>query len=67
LLFICNLLSVLPEETLMIGDSELDVQCGKNAGAKTCAALYGYRPEEVLVKENPNYLLNTFSNLLNYL
>jgi len=64
LLFLCNALSVLPEAALMIGDSELDVQCGKNAGAKTCAATYGYRPKEILVKENPDYFLNSISDII---
>lgn len=65
--FICNSLSVFPEETLMIGDSELDVQCGKNAGAKTCAVTYGYRPKEILTKENPNYIIKNISDLIDNL
>ncbi|MFA6596571.1 MAG: HAD-IA family hydrolase [Ignavibacteriaceae bacterium] len=64
LLFICNALSILPEATLMVGDSELDVQCGKNAGARTCAVTYGYRPEEILAKENPDYTIKKISDLL---
>jgi len=64
LLFICNALSILPEATLMVGDSELDVQCGKNAGAKTCAVTYGYRPEEILAKENPDFTIKNISELL---
>lgn len=63
LLFICDKLSILPEATLMIGDSELDVQCGKNAGTKTCAATYGYRPKEILTKENPDFFLTNISDL----
>ena len=53
LLFICNSLSVLPEKTIMIGDSELDVQCGKNAGTKTCAVTYGYRSKQFLINRIP--------------
>jgi HAD superfamily hydrolase (TIGR01549 family) len=64
LIFICNSLSVLPEETIMIGDSELDVQCGKNAGAKTCAVTWGYRLEFLLEKEKPDYLVKNILELL---
>ncbi|MCK9212616.1 MAG: HAD family hydrolase [Ignavibacteriaceae bacterium] len=67
LLHICNSLSVLPAQTMMIGDSELDVQCGKNAGAKTCAATYGYRPKEILIKENPDYIIKKISDLIDNL
>ncbi len=63
LLFICDNLSVIPQETLMVGDTELDIRCGKNAGAKTCAAAYGYRPEETLRKEKPDYFLKSIKEL----
>ncbi len=69
LLFICNELKVIPGETLMIGDTELDIRCGKNAGAKTCAALYGYRTAEFLSAENPDYSISDIygiKKLFNY-
>ena len=53
LLNICKELKVNPTESLMVGDSELDIQCGKNASAKTCAALYGYRTEDNIRLEEP--------------
>ena len=34
LLLICNELNIKPEETLMVGDTELDIACGKNSGAR---------------------------------
>jgi len=64
LITICNALSVLPEETIMIGDSELDVQCGKNANTKTCAAAWGYRSKNILEKENPDYIVEKFYEVL---
>jgi phosphoglycolate phosphatase-like HAD superfamily hydrolase len=51
----------------MIGDSELDVLCGKSAGAKTCAVTYGYRNAEALKKENPDYLISDISELIKIL
>ncbi len=67
LLKICDDLNVLPENTLMVGDSELDVLCGKSAGAKTCAVTYGYRSIEVLKKENPDYFVADIKELLSIL
>lgn len=65
LLMICKKLDVLPEESLMIGDTELDIQCGKSAGAKTLAVSYGYRTINQLKENKPDYLVDAFSELLN--
>ena len=64
--FICKELNVEPSQTLMVGDSELDIQCGKNASAKTCAALYGYRTEEFLKKDKPDYFISELKRLLEF-
>lgn len=63
LLMICNSLKVSAKQTLMIGDTELDIQCGKNAGAKTCAVSYGYRSIEQLDKEKPDYIIKDITGL----
>jgi phosphoglycolate phosphatase len=63
LLFICRELNAKPEETLLIGDSELDILCGKNANALTCAVTYGYGTKENLKKQNPNYIISDLSEL----
>ncbi|MCC6550154.1 MAG: HAD-IA family hydrolase [Ignavibacteriaceae bacterium] len=61
--YIMRELLVIPEETLMVGDSELDIRCGKNAGAKTVAVTYGYRTEELLRKEQPDFLITRITEL----
>ncbi len=61
LLFICNALNIKPRETLLVGDTELDILCGKNAHALTCAATYGYGTKENLEKQKPDFII---SNLL---
>ncbi len=66
LLHICNEVSVLPAETLMVGDTEIDIKCGKNAGTKTCGVLYGYRTGESLSKANPNCLISRIDEILTY-
>ena len=63
--FICSEIKVNLQSTLMVGDTELDIQCGKNAGAKTCAALYGYRTKEAMEAEAPDYLIPDIIELQN--
>ena len=64
LLFICKNLQVEPAETLIVGDTELDIQCGKNAGAKTCGVIYGYRKKEQIVKEKPDLIISNLEELI---
>ncbi len=64
LLEICRLLNTKPEETLIVGDTELDIICGKNAGSFTCAACYGYRGKEILLKEKADSYINSIEELL---
>jgi phosphoglycolate phosphatase len=42
---------VLPEETVIIGDSHVDVETGRNAGLWTVGVSYGFAPHTL--KENP--------------
>lgn len=63
LLLICKELNILISNTLMVGDTELDIQCGKNAGALTCGLTYGYRTSELIEIENPDFILDSINNL----
>lgn len=36
---------VAPRNTLMVGDSAVDVQTARNAGAQSCGVLWGFQPE----------------------
>lgn len=67
LLKICEEMNIGVSETIMIGDSELDIYCGKNAGTKTCAVTYGYRTKEELMKTNPDLLINNLYDLMKIL
>ncbi len=64
LLKICNELNSDLHNTLMVGDAELDIQCGKNANAITCGVTFGYRSKENLVKENPDFLIDNFNQFI---
>lgn len=65
LLNICAVSGIPPEQTLMVGDTELDIQCGKNAGSLTCAVDYGYRNKEILKKEEPDFIISNIKELIN--
>jgi phosphoglycolate phosphatase len=36
---------VHPRQTLMVGDSSVDVQTARNAGTQSCGVLWGFQPE----------------------
>ncbi|MFZ6034283.1 MAG: HAD family hydrolase [Melioribacter sp.] len=63
LLFICESLNVIPSDTLMVGDTELDVLCAKNANAKSCAVTYGYRTANDLIKLEPDLIVGSLDEL----
>lgn len=64
LIDICTKLGVTACESVMVGDTEYDIRCGKNAGVKTCAVEYGYRSTEFLRAEKPDYIIKTMPDLL---
>ena len=64
LLKICNDLVVDVKNTIMVGDTELDIQCGKNAGSYTCGVLYGYRTKQLLEIENPDFVVESIEDIL---
>jgi phosphoglycolate phosphatase-like HAD superfamily hydrolase len=60
---ICTDLNVNIINTLIVGDSEMDIQCGKNAGSKTCAVTYGYRTKQELLKSDPDFMIDQIQDL----
>lgn len=64
LLMICKDLNVLPVESIITGDTELDIRCGKSANIKTCGVTYGYRTRKVLEQENPDYIIEKIKDLI---
>ena len=49
--------------TLFVGDSQIDMDCGKAAGLLTCGVTYGFRDHEELIACKPDYLIHDFSEL----
>lgn len=50
-------MGVSGEEVLYIGDSEVDVETGRNAGVKTLAVAWGFRTEKELKDAGAQYLI----------
>ncbi|HSW65066.1 MAG TPA: HAD-IA family hydrolase [Dissulfurispiraceae bacterium] len=46
--YVLEKMALLPENAVIVGDSTYDVEAGRNAGIRTVAVTYGYRPAELL-------------------
>jgi HAD superfamily hydrolase (TIGR01509 family) len=53
-----------PQQALMVGDTPADILAGKAAGTLTCAVTYGFGTREALLECAPDYVIDTFSNLV---
>ena len=63
LLLMMNKFSCSPENTLMVGDSAIDIETGKHAGVITCGVTYGLGNLDSLTNSNPDYLIDNLSQL----
>ncbi|HZR57931.1 MAG TPA: HAD-IA family hydrolase [Terriglobales bacterium] len=54
--------NVLPQETMMIGDSSIDMLTGRNAGLWTCGVTYGFAPH-TLVEVTPDVTIDNPTEL----
>lgn len=58
ILQILNDLNCSCENAAIIGDSEVDIQTGKNAKIYTIAATWGFRSAQILREKNPDKIIN---------
>jgi phosphoglycolate phosphatase len=61
-LALCHETGAKPEETVIIGDSDIDVMTGRNAGLWTVGANYGFMPERLKMTP-PDVLVDTPAEL----
>lgn len=61
---VCKRLGLKPFQCLHVGDSFMDIISGKRAGAITAGAVWGTRNLERLLKENPDFLLQSPEEIL---
>jgi phosphoglycolate phosphatase len=57
------MLECAPEDCLMIGDSRVDIEAGKNAGIKTCGIVSGFRGRAELDKAGADLIVENFADL----
>lgn len=51
-----------PVAGVMVGDSHVDIECGRAAGLKTCAVSYGFRPRHELLAYQPDFMIDSFAD-----
>lgn len=65
ILDLMNKFSVTNKETVIIGDSNYDIEAGKAAGIKTIAVTYGFRSREIL--KDADFIIDSIDELLKVL
>lgn len=53
-----------PPHALMVGDTPADIIAGRAAGTMTCAVTYGFGTREALLRCAPDYVIDSFAELL---
>ena len=65
-LMIAESFSIAPEDVYFIGDSEVDVLTGRNAGMRTVAVSWGFRDRQVLACAGPDVIIDNCGELADY-
>jgi len=64
-IYVFTKLDVNPNESIIVGDSNYDIEAGKKAGLKTVAVTYGYRERQYLI--DADYIIDSMKDLLTLL
>lgn len=61
---ILEILNKKPEECIFVGDSDVDIQTGKNANLFSVGVSWGFRPVEELIENGADKIVNSPSEIL---
>jgi len=56
-----------PHETIIIGDTVMDIECARAVGAQAVAVCTGFESREILSAAEPDALLDDLTTLLNWI
>ena len=59
--------AVPAERALMIGDGDIDIEAGKQAGVVTCGVTYGLGREEDIIAAAPDFIIDSLSELARHI
>jgi len=59
--------AVPAERALMIGDGDIDIEAGKQAGVVTCGVTYGLGRKEDIIAAAPDFIVDSLSELACYI
>lgn len=65
--FIIEKLNLKKEQTLFIGDSEVDILTAQNAGLKCLSVSWGYKTKEFLAKNKAQEIFDDFNELYEFI
>jgi phosphoglycolate phosphatase len=55
------------DDTLIVGDTDNDIEAGKRAGIRTCGVTYGSLSKEQIGKLRPDLMIDSLPELLDIL
>ena len=61
---ILDKLGIPARETLVVGDSHVDIECAHNAGASSAAALWGSVNPKAALEQKPRYVWNSVAEMV---
>lgn len=59
--------NVSPQNAVIVGDMDIDIKTGKNAGIITCGVTYGLGSQESLQRAGADYIVDSIIELINNL
>lgn len=63
---ICKKMKLSPEHFIFVGDTVVDIQTAQNAGMTSIAVTWGYRTSKELQQAQPDHLIKSPGELLNF-